>query len=29
VAVRVPLVLRRWRSPVAVSAVSSLGRERR
>ena len=29
VAVHVPLLLRHWRSPVAVSAVSSLGRERR
>ena len=29
VAVRVPLLLRRWRSPVSVAATSSLGRERR
>ena len=29
VAVRVPLLLRRWRTPVSVSAVSSLGREKR
>jgi pilus assembly protein CpaE len=28
VAVRVPLLLRRWRRPVAVSATSSLGRSR-
>ena len=26
---RVPLLLRRWRTPVSVSAVSSLGREKR
>jgi hypothetical protein len=26
--VRVPLLLRRWRLPVSVSATSSLGRER-
>jgi len=29
VAVRVPLLLRRWHSPVSVSAVSSVGREKR
>lgn len=29
VAVRIPLLLRRWRSPLSVAAVSSLGRERR
>jgi hypothetical protein len=28
VSVRVPLLLRRWRTPVRVAAVSSLGRER-
>lgn len=28
VGVKVPLLLRSWRSPVGVSAVSSLGRER-
>jgi hypothetical protein len=28
VSVRVPLLLRRWRTPVRVSATSSLGRER-
>ena len=28
VGVRIPLLLRRWRSPVTVSATSSLGRER-
>lgn len=28
VAVRIPLLLRAWGSPVEVSAVSSLGRER-
>jgi hypothetical protein len=28
VSVRVPLLLRRWRSPVSVSATSSLGAER-
>jgi hypothetical protein len=29
VAVRVPLLLRAWHSPLSVSAVSSLGQERR
>lgn len=29
VEVRVPLLLRRWRTPVSVAAVSSLGREKR
>ncbi len=28
VTVRMPLLLRRWRSPVEMTAVSSLGRER-
>jgi pilus assembly protein CpaE len=28
VSVRVPLLLRRWRTPIRVAAVSSLGRER-
>jgi pilus assembly protein CpaE len=28
VRVRMPLLLRRWRSPVVMTAVSSLGRER-
>jgi hypothetical protein len=28
VSVRMPLLLRRWRSPVEMTAVSSLGRER-
>jgi hypothetical protein len=28
VRVRMPVLLRRWRSPVTLSAVSSLGRER-
>ncbi len=28
VSVRVPLLLRRWRGPVRVTATSSLGRER-
>jgi len=28
VSVRVPLLLRRWRGPVSVSATASLGRER-
>ncbi len=28
VSVRVPLLLRRWRSPVAISATASLGRSR-
>jgi hypothetical protein len=29
VAVRMPLLVRRWRSPLTLAAVSSLGRERR
>lgn len=28
VSVRVPLLLRRWRAPVRVAAISSLGREK-